>query len=405
MALADAGGAAGQAAAAPSTSAVAWDTSTEPPAADRALVPAALAAVLAAGGVDLVDGGGCAADQLVVSFDDPGSGWRSGGHISPLGPAPSEMTTQVNGVVLCTGSHHAYVGFDAVRTGQAWDVELVPDPSGGEDGEEPGTNLPDTAARPAAVPNPVTSWRGRARGRAIEGYPRYEGQRICSPSAKPGTVALRDLLLSRYPTTSSLGISRGCDVGGRSEHKEGRAFDWGAQLGNATQRKAAEDFLARLQATDSFGNRHALARRMGVLYVIWNRQIWSTSRADAGWRAYSGSSPHTDHLHMSLSWAGAEGRTSFWSGKVVAGMSATPRGAGSSGGGDYRSAPATARPERSAPTRSTTQKRSQPARPASTAPSPSASPSPRPADQPSPAPWWPVPVPTGQATPDGLWPS
>ena len=43
------------------------------------------------------------------------------------------------------------------------------------------------------------------------------------------------------------------------------------------------------------------ANRLGVLYVIWFRQIWLPG---SGWRAYSGSgSPsadHTNHVHLSV---------------------------------------------------------------------------------------------------------
>ena len=154
-------------------------------------------------------------------------------------------------------------------------------------------------------------------GTEIEGYARYEGQSTCDPTPKVGTLNLRDLLLSRYPNTKSLGVSRGCDVGGQSEHKEGRAFDWGANVTNAAQVAAVEDFLAALFATDSVGHPHALARRMGVMYVIWNHQIWSASSASSGWKPYDGANPHTDHVHISLSWAGARAETSFWSGVVL----------------------------------------------------------------------------------------
>jgi hypothetical protein len=157
-------------------------------------------------------------------------------------------------------------------------------------------------------------------GPEIEGYARYEGQTTCDPTPKPGTVALRNLLLSRYPNTVSFGISRACDVGGVSEHKEGRAFDWGANVNNPAQRAAVDNFLAALFATDSYGHRHALARRMGVMYVIWNQQIWGAYKADTGWQPYVGDSPHTDHVHISLSWAGARAETSYYSGHVVPGL-------------------------------------------------------------------------------------
>ncbi|MCU1450189.1 MAG: hypothetical protein JWP02_2359 [Acidimicrobiales bacterium] len=180
-------------------------------------------------------------------------------------------------------------------------------------------NIPDKAPVPKAAPStkPIV---GLLDGPEIEGYARYEGQSTCDPTPKPGTVALRNLLLSRYPNTVSFGISRACDVGGVSEHKEGRAFDWGANVNNPAQRAAVDNFLAALFATDSYGHRHALARRMGVMYVIWNQQIWGAYKADTGWQPYSGDSPHTDHVHISLSWAGARAETSYYSGHVVPGL-------------------------------------------------------------------------------------
>ena len=57
---------------------------------------------------------------------------------------------------------------------------------------------------------------------AIEPYAAYDPQNSCDPVAKPGAVGLRDLLNAAYgPHTSYFVI--GCDSGGVSEHKEGRA--------------------------------------------------------------------------------------------------------------------------------------------------------------------------------------
>lgn len=44
-----------------------------------------------------------------------------------------------------------------------------------------------------------------------------------------------------------------------------------------------------------------------VTYVIWNRRIYSKARAAEGWRPYTGSSPHTHHVHVSVQ-AGAPSR-------------------------------------------------------------------------------------------------
>jgi len=147
---------------------------------------------------------------------------------------------------------------------------------------------------------------------AIEPLAGYVGQTICSPGAKAGTTAFANLLLRTYRGSRSLGISRACNVGGKSEHKEGRAFDWGVSVHKAKDRRAVKALMKWLLKKDAYGNRHAMARRLGIQYMIWNRRIWGAYAAGSGWRKYTGSNPHTDHVHFSLSWAGARKKTSFW---------------------------------------------------------------------------------------------
>src|SRR2546428_185855 len=55
---------------------------------------------------------------------------------------------------------------------------------------------PATTAKPSPVPvaKSAGSW-----GAAIEGLAAYDPQRTCDATAKPGTIALRDFLLARYP--------------------------------------------------------------------------------------------------------------------------------------------------------------------------------------------------------------
>jgi hypothetical protein len=146
----------------------------------------------------------------------------------------------------------------------------------------------------------------------IENYPGYDGQSSCSPTAKPGMAAFRDMVMRAYPGTTSYGISRDCGVGGTSEHKEGRAWDWANNANDAAGRRRVANFIRWLFATDQYGHRHAMARRLGVMYIIWNRQIFRMYRPGDGWTSYSGSSPHTDHVHISLTRAGGNKRTSFW---------------------------------------------------------------------------------------------
>jgi hypothetical protein len=135
----------------------------------------------------------------------------------------------------------------------------------------------------------------------------------CSPVVMRGVARFRDLALSTYGRGRDYGIVRSCLTGGLSEHKEGRAWDWGLDVGNRAERRTAGHFLAWLTR-----NNGMMARRLGVMYVIYNRKIWSSYRAAEGWRAYTGASPHTDHIHVSFSWAGARGRTSFWTGRAAA---------------------------------------------------------------------------------------
>jgi hypothetical protein len=111
----------------------------------------------------------------------------------------------------------------------------------------------------------------------IDEMPTYQPQHKCSPTPKPGTVMLSEYLQRKYPGSGSLGISRACGASGVSEHKEGRAFDWALNATSSRDRGYAHDFIVRLRATDRFGNKNALARRMGIMYVIWNDYIWSAS--------------------------------------------------------------------------------------------------------------------------------
>ena len=150
----------------------------------------------------------------------------------------------------------------------------------------------------------------------------YDAQTTCTTSPRPGTVALAHYLLRAFPVTRSMGLMRGCTVGGASEHKDGRAFDWGADVADPATRSAAYAFINKLLATDADGNAHALARRMGIMYFIYNDTIWSSYR-DFAPRPYlnagcsskatcSRTLRHLNHVHISLGFAGAAAQTSWY---------------------------------------------------------------------------------------------
>jgi len=176
-----------------------------------------------------------------------------------------------------------------------------------------------SAGRPAA---------GLGYSPVVDSPSAYEPQRTCTGSPAPGTVALARWLLRTYPQTRSMGMMRACGTGGHSEHKDGRAFDWGADVGRRATRRAAYGFIRQALATDSAGNTHALARRLGIMYVIYDDTIWASYRdfaprpylnaACKSLRKCSRTLRHLNHVHISLGLAGAAAQTSWYRSRNVA---------------------------------------------------------------------------------------
>lgn len=87
--------------------------------------------------------------------------------------------------------------------------------------------------------------------------------------------------------------------GGPFEHPKGRACDFSAQPSGFGGNAAGGD--------KTYGNNLTAflvrnADKLGILYVIWYRQIWFPA---TGWKAYTSakgdpSSDHTNHVHLSL---------------------------------------------------------------------------------------------------------
>lgn len=150
----------------------------------------------------------------------------------------------------------------------------------------------------------------RALPSALDVRPTYQPGVSCDPIDRPGSVRLGRLLVDTYGT-GYFGVSRYCN-GTLSEHHEGRAVDWMLNSSDPMQKAVADSFLAWLTA-----NSGEQARRLGIQYVIWNRTMWRAYAPERGFTPYSGASPHTDHIHLSLTWDGALGRTSWWTGTPV----------------------------------------------------------------------------------------
>ncbi|HEV7824135.1 MAG TPA: peptidoglycan-binding protein [Mycobacteriales bacterium] len=194
-----------------------------------------------------------------------------------------------------------------------------------------GTTAAPAAAAPvaagtrtAAAATPAVPAVPSGLPTAIEPLARYVAQADCDPSTKPGVTKLGKLLTATYPNTT-FGGGRACTDRAPSEHYDGRAVDWMNSVRNSTQKAQAEVLLKWLFAKDAQGNPYANARRLGVMYIIWNNKIWGSY--NTAWQPYNNCAAtpaksgdttcHRDHMHLSLSWEGAMGRTSYWTKKVA----------------------------------------------------------------------------------------
>jgi len=165
----------------------------------------------------------------------------------------------------------------------------------------------------------LTVLAGKAE--AVAPYPTYHPQSTCSPTPKKGTRYLAAWLQHRYHGSGSLGISRSCSASGVSEHKEGRAFDWALDANHKRDRRYARAFRHYLFSKHHHA-RAFRARRMGVMYLIWNDRIYSASsqyrsrpylHSGCGTtRACSTTLRHRNHMHISLTWRGARARTGWF---------------------------------------------------------------------------------------------
>jgi hypothetical protein len=159
----------------------------------------------------------------------------------------------------------------------------------------------------------------------IEGYASYDPSPRCHEQPKAGTAYLAHWVVRRYGN-SLASTARACHRRATSEHQNGRAFDWSVDARTKPGRELAREFLDRIFATDARGNTDARARRMGVMYVIWNDRMfpaWNGFEPEpylsSSCRTKRKCSPtlrHRDHVHVSLSRQGARGRTSWYDGRL-----------------------------------------------------------------------------------------
>jgi hypothetical protein len=155
----------------------------------------------------------------------------------------------------------------------------------------------------------------------VEGFASYDPQRTCTRKPRVGTVELGEYLVATYGGSGGA-VNRSCAGTSVSEHKDGRAVDWTLDAAVPADQALAQEFLDDVLAPDAAGEPAALARRMGIMYLIWDDTMYAAYDGFAPRRYRSSScrsvrtcSPtlrHRDHVHISLSKAGAKARTSFY---------------------------------------------------------------------------------------------
>ena len=153
----------------------------------------------------------------------------------------------------------------------------------------------------------------------------------CDPVVRPGVDAFAEMVVAHLGGSKGRIVARCDDPNPTSKHRQGRAWDW-----FPPSKSIASEFAAALVDEGPSGELAELARRAGLRTIIWNRRIWNAAHKSSAWSAYSGPSPHTDHIHFGFGWDGAEGRTSLYSiiegtGELVADVEEQPSIIGAKG--------------------------------------------------------------------------
>lgn len=107
-------------------------------------------------------------------------------------------------------------------------------------------------------------------------------------SPAPALLALRDAIDARWPQRNRANdgiMGDAAHQARKSDHNEGHALDITHDPTNGPDLEALAEVLIADPRTH---------------YVIWNKRIRNKAFEGGAWRPYSGASPHTAHLHISV---------------------------------------------------------------------------------------------------------
>ncbi len=135
----------------------------------------------------------------------------------------------------------------------------------------PRRSRPRRTSRSAPASTPTRA----GSGRAAAARPRSAARSTCGACCSRRTA--------RSPRTSCGPAPRPTPVTRRA----GRWTGWSTS-GCPSRRRWPTRFVGWLQAPDGFGNPEAMARRLGITYLIWNNQTWRAYDPGRGWTEYNG---------------------------------------------------------------------------------------------------------------------
>jgi len=136
----------------------------------------------------------------------------------------------------------------------------------------------------------------------------WAGGANCGGGLRAGTREVGDFVKVTFAGVSGYGgyscRPNTANTAQLSVHGSGRAIDIMIPLKSGDADNARGDQIANYLVQN--------AEAIGVQFIIWDRNDWGASRAAPKLRAYGGPHPHTDHLHVELSPAGAAKMTAWF---------------------------------------------------------------------------------------------
>lgn len=117
----------------------------------------------------------------------------------------------------------------------------------------------------------------------------FSNEELGYPSSKsaglnPNLVTANKDIFNNYDVTNLGAWGEASHQSRQSDHNTGDAQDYGIP-----DEETANNLISDLQTN---------AEKDKVKYIIYNKKIWNPSISNE-WRPYTGSNPHTDHVHVS----------------------------------------------------------------------------------------------------------